>query len=147
MGGQSCSPSTSRLPPARSQSDVRRHRLKYLNNVRCAWFSYQTRLESRWVDGLIRPTPALGSCFSGTSNNRELFFFPLWSSRLEVLPNCSSLNLFVLVYLFSKEALWISNQTHFYSSFFLVPVLMKEWEMDLFLLCLHVECLEQFALL
>lgn len=43
------------------------------------------------------------------------------SSRLEILPYWSSLDLFVLVeILFPKEALLKSNQTHFYSSFILV---------------------------
>lgn len=49
--------------------------------------------------------------------------------------------------LFPKEALLISNQTHVHGSFILVFSLNERVGNDSFLLCLHVECLEQFALL
>lgn len=49
--------------------------------------------------------------------------------------------------LFPKEALLMSNQTHFHSSFILVFSLNERVGNYLFLLCLHVEYLEQFALL
>lgn len=49
--------------------------------------------------------------------------------------------------LFPKEALLMSNQTHFHSSFILVFSLNERVGNYLFLSCLHVEYLEQFALL
>lgn len=49
--------------------------------------------------------------------------------------------------LFPKEALLMSNQTHFHSSFILVFSLNERVGNYLFLLCLRVEYLEQFALL
>lgn len=49
--------------------------------------------------------------------------------------------------LFPKEALLISNQTHVHGSFILVFSLNERVGNDSFLSRLHVECLEQFAVL
>lgn len=72
-------------------------------------------LRNSRVGGLIGKSRALLVRFSSISNAASC------SSRLEILPYWSSWNLFVsVVFLFPKEALLISNQTHFYSSFILV---------------------------
>lgn len=71
------------------------------------------RHQNSRVSCLIRKPWALLIRFSSISDAASC------SSRLEILPYWSSL--FVLVvFLFPKEALLISNQTHFYSSFILV---------------------------
>lgn len=94
------------------------YRLKCLNGVRSSWFL------------LAEESLLIG--FSKYVQQSKLFFQD--ESVFRSL-------------LFPKEALLLSNQTHFHSSFILVFSLNERVGNDSFLLCLHVEYLEQFALL
>lgn len=101
------------------------YRLKCLNSVRSSWFLLAESVAWRKKKSLL-----IG--FSKYVQQSKLFFQD--ESVFRSL-------------LFPKEALLMSNQTHFHSSFILVFSLNERVGNYLFLLCLRVEYLEQFALL